>query len=136
MRSPRAEEMGLKISEPAKLSTVEQLAWEWAFLNQCMLDELSGLTHVKTIMYGDLTANPKGVARDLFEFVDLPWVSQTDTFISRSTIPQVRERYFGLRKDPIRANSKWRDALSPEDQQRIFAIARRVKVGRAIAIPQ
>jgi len=135
MRSPLAERLGLKITEPSKLSTVELLAWQWSFLNQGMLDELSGLTHVKTVMYGDLTANPIDVARDLFAFVDLPWVSQTETFINRSTVSQARESYFGIRKDPIQANNKWRHALSVEDQRRILAIARRVAIGRACTAP-
>jgi len=133
MRSPRAEKLGLTISEPSKLSTIEQLAWEWAFLNQSMFDELSGLTRVKTIMYSDLTANPVGVARDLFAFADLPWTKQTETFISESTISEAGERYFGIKRDPIQANNKWRNALSLTDQQRIVAIARRVAIGRACA---
>jgi hypothetical protein len=135
MRSSRAERLGLKIGEPEKLSTVEQLAWEWAFLNQSMLDQLCGLPNVKTIMYGNLTADPTGVARDLFAFVELPWVSQVETFISESTTGQANERYFGIKRDPIQANNKWRGALPFEDQQRILAIARRVAIGRTCTAP-
>jgi hypothetical protein len=135
MRSPLAKNLGLNMGDPATLSTVEQLAWEWAFFNQSMADELNGRAHVRTIMYSDLTANPIGVARDLFAFLGLPWVPQTETFITKSTISPSRERYFGIRKDPIKANNRWQHALSFEDQQRILAIARRVAIGRACTEP-
>jgi len=130
-RSARAEQLGLRVDDPSTLSQVEQLAWEWAFLNQSLLDDIKGLSNVKVIMYGDLAADPIGIARDLFAFLDLPWTPQIERFIKKSTVAASRERYFSLQRDPVQASNKWRNALSAEDQQRVLAIARRTAIGRA-----
>lgn len=130
-RSARAEQLGLKVEDPSMLSTVEQLAWEWAYLNQSMLDDVDGLANVRIIMYSDLAADPVGVARDLFAFLDLPWSPQIEVFIKKSIDPTKPERYFGLYRDPMKASNKWRSALSAKDQERILVVARQTAIGRA-----
>ncbi|MGC2414134.1 MAG: sulfotransferase [Stellaceae bacterium] len=130
-RSPEAERLRVKVEEPTALSTVEQLAWEWAFLNQRMLNDLSCLSRARIIKYEELAADPIGVARDLFAFADLSWNAQTESFIATSTMSDGGDRYYSLTRNPLHAANHWRDTLSIDDQQRIGAMACRVAVGRS-----
>jgi hypothetical protein len=131
--SPEAERLGLKLDPPTVLSVAEQLAWEWAFLNQRMLDDLAGMTRVKIIQYEQLAAEPVEVARDLFGFTDLSWNAETERFIAKSTISDGSDSYYGLARDPLQAANRWRETLPSGDQQRIMAMACRVAVGRFFA---
>jgi Sulfotransferase family len=109
---------------------VEQLAWNWATLNQKMIDDLTGLCSVRIVRYEDLVKNPAAVARELFAFAGLTWNPQTAAFILKSTTFKGRDRYWGLKKNSNAMLVKWHKQLSSDDQCRILDIARSVPIGR------
>ena len=78
---------------------VEQLAWQWATLNQKMIDDLTGLCSVRIVRYEDLVADPASVVRELFVFAGLTWHPQTAGFILKSTTSNGIDRYYGCKKE-------------------------------------
>jgi hypothetical protein len=134
-RSPEAERLGLALDPGAALSVPERLAWEWAFSNQRMLDDLSDLDRVKIIRYEDLAADPMALARQLFAFAGLSWDPQTEEFVTTSTMAEEEGSYYSVTRDPARAANRWRETLSAEDQRRVMAIAGRVPAGQMFLPP-
>jgi hypothetical protein len=133
-KSEEAERLGLKVEQFSHLSTPEQLAWQWAFFNQRTLQEVAGLSNIKVLLYDDLAGNPLNGARNLFEFAGLAWDAQVERFIGNST-RRHGSRYYGLKRNPLQAANRWRQALSVDDQQRIAAIASRTPIGRSFLAP-
>ena len=135
-KSDEAERLGLKVEDLSALSTVEQLAWEWAFSNERMLREIDGLNNVKMVVYEDLAADPVNVARSLFEFADLAWDPQVERFIRDST-QHHETRFYSLNRNPLYAANRWREALTADEQRRIsrdcFAGGDRPGVSHALA---
>lgn len=112
------------------MSAVEQLAWNWAILNEKALEDLSGRDTVKVVLYDDLCLEPTSVARGLFDFVGLDWPPETDAFLRRSTNQRGAERYYQVFKDTRAALSKWRTELTPAEQESILAIVRQTSIAR------
>jgi hypothetical protein len=133
-KSDEADRLGLKIDDYENLSIVEQLAWEWAFSNERMRRDIDGLHNVRLVVYEELAADPLNVARGLFEFADLAWDKQVEHFIRDSTGTH-ETRFYSLKRNPLYAANRWREALSAEDQNRIAAIVSRAAIGRAFFTP-
>lgn len=112
------------------MSAVEQLAWNWAILNEKALEDLSGYNTVKVVLYDDLCLEPTSLARELFDFVGLDWSAETDAFLNHSTNQRGAERYYQVFKDTRSALNKWRTELTSAEQENILAIARQTSIGR------
>jgi hypothetical protein len=115
----QAARYGLTEARFAGLSDVEQLAWNWAILNEKAIDDLGGLDRVKVLKYQDLCEHPLEQAHALLEFADLPWDSQTDDFLRRSTTYAGPDRYYAVFRNTAAAVDRWREELSEADQERI-----------------
>jgi hypothetical protein len=112
------------------MSAVEQLAWNWAILNEMALESLSNHNTLKVVLYDDLCLEPTSVARELFDFVGLDWPPETDAFLGRSTNQRGAERYYQVFKNTRAALNKWRAALTPAEQESILAIVRQTSIRR------
>ena len=121
---PRAARYGLTPARFATLPEGEQLAWNWAILNEKVIDDLGGLDRVKVLRYQDLCEHPQQQARELLDFAGLSWDRQTEAFLRRSTRHVGADRYYSVFRDPEAALYGWRQELSPEDQRRIGAVVR------------
>ena len=119
LETEQAARYGLTEAGFASLSQVEQFAWNWAILNEKAIDDLRGLDRVKVLKYQDLCEHPLEQARDLLAFAGLPWHSQTEAFLRRSTTYAGPNRYFAVFRDTAASLYRWRQDLSEEDQQRI-----------------
>jgi hypothetical protein len=133
-KSNEAERLGLRIEQYSSLSTVEQLAWQWAFSNEIMAQNIAGLNNVKVIGYEDLAADPSNVARHLIEFAGLSWNAEVERFIRNST-QHNGTRFYSLKRNPLQAANRWRETLSADDQHRISAMVSRVSIGRTFLAP-
>ena len=103
---------------------VEQLAWNWAILNEKVIDDLGGLDRVKLVRYQDLCEQPLQQARALFDLAGLSWDRQTEAFLRRSTSHVGPDRYYAVFRDTAAALYRWRQELSPEEQRRMHAVVR------------
>ena len=119
LETEQAARYGLTEAGFASLSEVEQFAWNWAILNEKAIDDLRGLDRVKVLKYQDLCEHPLEQARELLAFAGLPWDSQTEAFLHRSTTYTGPNRYYAVFRDTAAALYHWRQELSEEDQQRI-----------------
>ena len=119
LETEQAARYGLTEAGLAGLPKVEQFAWNWAILNEKAIDDLGGLDRVKILKYQDLCEDPLEQARELLAFAGLPWDSQTETFLRRSTTHTGPNRYYAVFQDTTAALYRWRQELSEDDQQRI-----------------
>ena len=120
----RATRYGLTPAQFATLPEVEQLAWNWAILNEKAIDDLGGLDRVMVLRYQDLCEHPEQQARELLAFAGLGWEPQTEAFLRRSTSHAGPDRYYAVFRATSATPDRWRQDLSPEDQRRIHAVVR------------
>ncbi len=120
----RATRYGLTPAGFAALPEVEQLAWNWAILNEKAIDDLGGLERVKVLRYQDLYEHPEQQARALLDFAGLSWEPQTEAFLRRSATHAGPDRYYAVFRATSATPDRWRQELSPEDQRRIHAVVR------------
>jgi hypothetical protein len=123
-----ARQHGLTLASLKSQHPVERLAWRWVLYNAKAMQDIEGQPGCMTLRYEDLCRDPGAVARQLFEFTQLPWNEQTDRFVNQSTSKDVG-RYYSVVKDPMKASSKWKDELSAADIDRIYSIVAATQPG-------
>ena len=128
LQTQEARRYGLTSERFNSLPLVEQLAWNWAILNEKAIHDLADVETARVLYYQDLGTNPLAESRALFEFAGLSWEPQTADFIRRSTTSSGPDRYYKIFKNPTQAMTRWRRELSLEDQRRIFAIVRQTSL--------
>ncbi len=125
-----AERFGLTQARFDTLALVEQLAWEWAILNEKAIAELSTRGNVTVVRYTDLVLDPRGTARALLAFAGLPWHAAVERFVRGSTSYLGPDLYFHVRKRGRNPLHKWRAVLRAEDEARILAVVSGTLAGR------
>lgn len=123
--SPLAREVGLTEGQFRQLPVLEQLAWNWALLNQKAVEELEGRANVKIVHYHDLCTAPMRAAREVFDFLGLDWHPQTEEFIRACVDYDGRDPAFRLYRNARRSLNRWQGDLRQEDRDRIEAVARK-----------
>lgn len=131
----QARKLGLTEAAFRQLPVLEQLAWNWAILNQKALDELAGLGRVKIVHYNDLCTNPVRTAREVFDFLGLSWHAQTDEFIRACVEYEGKDPAFRLYRNARRSLNRWQGDLPQEDRARIEAVARATPLWDLCALP-
>ena len=124
LASEQACRYGLTAARFQALTAVERFAWNWAILNEKVIDDLNGHPAVKVLRYQDLCAEPMAEARALFDFAALPWHRQTEDFVARSTTATGPDRYYQVFKDTPAALNRWRSEMPRDDQRRILDVVR------------
>lgn len=120
---------GLTLAALRNLKPVERMAWRWVLFLEKALEDVAGLAHCRVIRYEDVCAHPLEQARELLSFAGLDWNPQTEQFLEESTDGDSAE-YFGVRRDPRYAMSKWQSELSGEDVRCILDVIRQSPAGR------
>lgn len=131
----QARKLGLTETAFRQLPVLEQLAWNWAILNQKALDELADLGQVKIVHYNDLCATPVRAAREVFDFLGLSWHAQTDDFIRACVDYEGKDPAFRLYRNARRSLNRWQGDLRQEDRDRIEAVARTMPLWDLCAAP-
>jgi hypothetical protein len=123
-----ARQHGLTLESLQRMRPVERLAWRWVLFNAKAMQDIAGEPGCMTLRYEDLCRDPAGMAKQLFDFTQLPWNAQTSRFVNQSTSKDVG-RYYSVVKDPLKASSKWKDELSKADIDRVFSIVATTQPG-------
>lgn len=123
-----ARQHGLTLESLKSMHPVERLAWRWVLYNDKAMQDIENEPGCMTLRYEDLCRDPMGIARQLFEFSQLPWNEQTERFVSQSTSRDVG-RYYSVVKDPVKASTKWKDELSRADIDRIQSVVAMTRSG-------
>jgi hypothetical protein len=126
--TPTARQHGLTLEGLQRMHPVERLAWRWVLFNAKAMQDIAGEPRCVTLRYEELCRDPAGVAKQLFDFTQLPWNAQTARFVDQSTSKDVG-RYYSVVKDPLKASSKWKDELSKADIDRVFSIVATTQPG-------
>jgi Sulfotransferase family len=120
----QAQRRGWDMDFLQQLSREQQLASLWMLQNEKVMEEMSGHTNYRVIVYEDLCRSPLPSTRALFEFCGLELGPQTEAFIDLSLNYRGgrSERYFQIVRDPMKAAFKWRDELLPAQIDAIMTL--------------
>jgi hypothetical protein len=128
LATEQARRLGVTAETIARASPIEQLAWDWALLNEKAYEDLGGRNNVTVIRYSDVVRDPIPRLRALFDFAGLDWRPVTEAFVHRSVNYRGPDMYFQVMKDASRSLEKWRATLSEDDRTRILAITERTSL--------
>ena len=130
---------GVTVDDLRRLEPEERLAWKWVLTYEKALDDMSGLDDAALVVrYEDICVDPKGWTRKMFEFCTLPWDSQTETFLIRSTSKPRGQMgtslfgsgYFSVFKDPQKSANRWREELKSGEIDRVVGVLNRSSLAR------
>lgn len=122
MDIPQFRRYNVTEKEFNSLSPAEQLAWNWAILNEKTLEDVDGIENVTILKYDEFVGNPLVHARHLFHSVGLEWHRNTEKFIQRSSRDTSWSRYYGVHRSANQALFRWRSELSADQQRGIMQI--------------
>jgi hypothetical protein len=95
----------------------ERLTLRWGIINDYAL-QIQASEKAVVLIYEDLCRDPKGQLTELFNKVGLELAEQTSQYLDQSTQGEDKA-YYATRKNPLVAAYKWREQLTPAQQQRI-----------------
>jgi len=70
------------------------------------------------------------MVRELFRFAGLTWNKQTEGFIASSTRHPGGSGYFDVYRSSAASAERWRQTMSPEDQDQVRSVVRRFPIAR------
>ncbi len=118
----------LKESDLEKLRPEEVQSVRWALLNSKVMNEIQDAPGSLSIRYEDVCSDSIGVAKHIFACVDLPWETEVERFLNRSTSSH-SSRYYSTSKDPQVAANKWRERVPQEIQESVKRLVGRTRAG-------
>jgi hypothetical protein len=130
----QARRLGFDLAALEALSLEEQMAAQWAILNQKVADELGEAPGCVPLDYDAFCTAPEPGARALLARLGLGWPEPTRAFVAASSTGDA-PGYFSLMRRSLAETGKWRHELTQEQTGRILAIARRAPVGQRYAAP-
>ena len=121
---PAAVCLGLTPDHFRTLPLAEQLAWEWALMNEKTHTDIAASPRTRIIRHTDLVTHPIARIQELMTFAGLAWEEGVETFIQKSTQFKGRESYFQVMRDSRAITGKWRHALTPDERRQIQSVMR------------
>lgn len=128
LQTAEARRHGLTLVVLRALRPVERLAWRWVIYNEKAMNDCADLPAYTRVRYEDLCAEPVLEYQALFAACGLPWDEQTEAFVRASTEGESGS-YYSVFRNPLEAACSWKEQLSAEDVERIFAITRSCRAG-------
>lgn len=126
----RAARDGIDAAQFATLPDSAKYAWDWVAFNETLEDTTQDLDNVFHVRYEDLSNDPVGVAKQLFDFAGLSWNRQTERFIEASTHAKGMDGYYDVFKNTALVANRWRAEMSEADAAAVVNVARRSPVAR------
>jgi hypothetical protein len=113
-RMEGVESYGIAREDLERRRLEEQLAFQWMVTNDRVIAESEMHARYRLVRYEDLCLEPRAVMHDLFDFAQLDWNQQTDTFIEQlEGHDSAQAAYFSVLRAPAKAVFKWREELDP-----------------------
>jgi hypothetical protein len=126
---PGARRRGLTPADFRTMSPAGRLAWRWLLVNEKAMDDCSGLGNYLAVNYDQICAAPVDHARKMYEFAELAWNQQTESFVSASTGHEL-SAYYSVFKDPLKSANKWKTELDEGEIREVLNIIQDSKPGR------
>jgi hypothetical protein len=98
-----APEWAIRFGDIESLSVVESELWYWKYANETTYALGSCSPNYKLIIYGDMVADPVGVAREVYGHCGLPWDADIESSVRSDS------------RDSSRIAAAWRSSLTSED---------------------
>ncbi|NOZ43338.1 MAG: sulfotransferase [Alphaproteobacteria bacterium] len=121
----------------AKLQTMsleEQLACTWACINEKVMHDIEGQDNCTLLIYENLCNDPVGVCQQMFDFCQLNYTGQTESFLKSSlNYSGDTEKYYQTVRNPKNAAEKWKNELSVDQIKRIRTIVSGTIAGEKFA---
>jgi hypothetical protein len=112
----------LSVARLKSLSLAEQLTWMWLVMNEHALEGISGNGNAIVVTHEALCANPVPEAQRLFAFCELPWPSQTGTYLETAKSIDRTPSYYDLNRNSSEEIGKWKDELPRETIEQVQSI--------------
>lgn len=109
------------------MTAEERLTLRWGIINDYAL-QIQASDKAVLLIYEDLCRDPKGQLTALFNKVGLTLADETEQYLAQSTQGEDKA-YYATRKNPLVAAYKWREQLTPAQQQRIALMMVNFKSG-------
>lgn len=119
-----AAERGLDDPTFQALPDAAKYAWDWVRFNETALRPLHGQANARIVIYEELCANPRKVAREMLTFCGLDWNDQSEAFIERSSNDDRATGYYAVFRNSIAAADRWRTTMSADDQEAVREVVR------------
>jgi hypothetical protein len=126
---PQASRRGLDLAAFRAMSRAERLAWRWVIINEKAWDESKDQKGYLPVSYDRICEDSERQARLLFDFAEIEWTKQTESFLSAST-GRENEAYYSVFKDPSKSANKWRNELTTGDIDSVLKIAENSPLGK------
>ncbi len=130
--SPLGQREGLTVDGLRALPDFELLAWRWAAFNDAAYRQLKDNPRAEIVYYEDMTGDPLGSIRAMFDKLGVPWDGSVEGFIASSTEGSGGGGHYSLKRDPQAAAQRWRRELGDEEVERIAEICRRSEIGARV----
>jgi len=107
-----------------------RLAFRWGLINDSALLNEGKESNIKStvLIYEDLCREPESKIKEIFEKVGLLYNKETQDFLKES-IGSEDESYYATKKTPLVAAYKWREELTPEQQNNVHEMVKHFKSG-------
>jgi hypothetical protein len=117
---------GVSEAEFCALPEAAKYAWCWIAFNESVLETMGDLPNVRVVLYEDLCSEPERVAREVFNFIGLPWHDQTARFIQGSThhTGRAATNYYAVLRSSTATADRWRTAMPWSDQEAVRSVVR------------
>jgi len=125
-------ELGFKLSDLRKMTSIERLAYRWKVYNETTFQECCKQTNYVLLKYEDLCKNPFKITEQLFDFAGLKMDKQTLSFLNKSASIK-SSSYYSIYKDPIETSNKWKKYLTLDNIHQIKTMIDDCDVGRLYA---
>ncbi|MET0081765.1 MAG: sulfotransferase [Sedimenticola sp.] len=128
MKTSQALRYDLTLEKMEKMSPEERLAWRWVIFNEKASDDTQNNPYVMKLRYEDMCSFPVETAKACFEFCELDWCDQTESFLGVST-RKTSDSYYSVYKDPMIAANKWQSTLSDDQISAILKVVKSTRIG-------
>ncbi|MBS3913929.1 MAG: sulfotransferase [Bacteroidetes bacterium] len=117
-----AKQRNLTLDQLKSCTPIQRLAYRWLLYNEHALNSLKKYADRSFVVrYEDVCEKPLDMLKDIFDFSELVWHSQVETFINNS-ISEDSYNYYSVYKNPRIAMNKWKEELTRQEVDDIYNI--------------
>lgn len=122
-RTGVGRKLGIRICDWPKLSKVERMAYFWLCMNEQASEDVEGLDNCMQVYFDEFCMKPVEFSKKIFEFIGLPFTSQSEMFLSTSSVVSKRSSYFSTTRQSEQVPGNWKSSLDPVVAKTIIKIA-------------
>lgn len=135
LHTEQARRYDITMTRLQRMAPIERLAWRWVLLNEKAMNDCAGFPGYHLVRYEDFCEFPLPAFQQLFRSAGLAWHAQIEAFI-RASVSNDDDAYYAIRKNPLRAATKWRAQLTAEEIAQVLEVVGHTQIGRFYSTPR